>query len=192
MLGFPLGILSAAGAGGVVAGDYELISTTILGTATTSLTFSNLGDYASTYKHLQFRFVVRSSVGFEMDNMTLLFNGDTGNNYATHVLYGNGTSVLSEGFTTQPFMYLPSSIAAANSVANAFSGHVVDILDPYSTTKNTTMRALNGHFGGATFTSRRVGLSSAFWNNTASLTSVTLSSSANFVAGSRFSLYGVK
>jgi hypothetical protein len=31
MLGFPLGILSAAGAGGGVAGDYELISSTILG-----------------------------------------------------------------------------------------------------------------------------------------------------------------
>jgi hypothetical protein len=53
MLGFPLGILSAAGAGGGVAGDYELISSEILGTTAASVTFSSLGDYAppiSTYK----------------------------------------------------------------------------------------------------------------------------------------------
>lgn len=48
MLGFPLGILSAAGAGGVVAGDYELISTQILAATTNSVTFTSLGDFAST------------------------------------------------------------------------------------------------------------------------------------------------
>jgi hypothetical protein len=57
MLGFPLGILSAAGAGGGVAGDYELISSEILGTTAASVTFSSLGDYSSTYKHLQIRAV---------------------------------------------------------------------------------------------------------------------------------------
>jgi hypothetical protein len=63
MLGFPLGILSAAGAGGggPLASDYELISTQILTSPQSSITFSSLGTYSSTYKHLQVRAVARST-----------------------------------------------------------------------------------------------------------------------------------
>ena len=185
MLGFPLGILSAAGAGGAVAGgDYELIETTILGSSAASITFSSLGDYSSTYKYLQIRAVARKSD--TSNEQRIRFNGDSGSNYAYHFLYGNGSSVLSAaGTNSSSIVNYP--FAGSNFTANAFGAYVMDILDPYSTTKNTTIRQL------AALATSEVQLSSGFWNNTASITSITLTSaSGDLVAGSRFSLYGLK
>jgi hypothetical protein len=188
----PLGFL--AGSGGDDS-SYEHIISSILGSGTTSISFTDLNNYSSIYKHLQLRIAVKSTItSGRMDNMTLRFNNDTGNNYATHILFGNGTSVSSAAFTSQPFMYLPSSIGATFSTptTSMFSAHVIDILDVYSTTKNKTIRALNGYTDTVDDAGRRVGLSSAFWNNTAALTSITMSTSGNFVAGTRLSLYGIR
>jgi hypothetical protein len=81
---FPLGILSAAGAGGVGA-TYELIESQILGSNQSSITFSSLATYASTYKHLQIRAAGKGSGNsFEETNVNLRFNGDTGSNYSAH------------------------------------------------------------------------------------------------------------
>jgi hypothetical protein len=185
---FPLGILSAAGA--VVGGQtYELISTTVLGGTAASVTFSNLGDYASTYKHLQVRYAIRTDrSGFSSDTVITRFNGDTGSNYAWHRIWGDGSSVQSDAGTTQTFMR-SSITSAALSTANAFSAGFTDVLDPYSTTKNKTIRSLNGNIDQSF-----IFLWSGLWINTSSLTSITLSSqnAANLVAGSRFSLYGIR
>ena len=184
MLGFPLGILSAAGAGGVVASDYELISTTILGTASPSVTFSSLGDYSSTYKHLQIRSA--SLVNTSANLTTLRFNGDTGNNYVAHYLEGNGSSVGTNWSTTTSSIYYGYFGVGSSTAPH---GAVVDILDAYSTTKNKTTRSLNGNsISGYPLAT----LYSGLWMNTASTTSLTISSPANFLAGSRFSLYGIK
>jgi hypothetical protein len=180
---FPLGILSAAGAG-VVAGDYELISTEILGSAQSSITFSSLGTYSSIYKHLQIRAVARKSDTSNEQRIT--FNGDTGSNYALHYLYGNGTSVQSGGGSSNSFI-ANYPFAGSNFTADAFGAYVMDILDPYSTTKNTTIRQLSA------LSNVEIQLSSGFWNNTASITSISLTTgSGNLVAGSRFSIYGIR
>jgi hypothetical protein len=181
---FPLGILSAAG-GGVVEGDYELIQTQILGSATSSVTFSNLGNFSSTYKHLQMRMTVRTD-GSIFEGYVRL-NGDTGNNYAYHQLVGTGSSVISGSATGISGMSLFANAVSA-SPANSFGVSVFDLLDAYSTTKNTTARASMGI--GAEFIYLRSGL----WLNTASITSIQLliNGSGNFVAGSRFSLYGIR
>ena len=185
MLGFPLGILSAAGAGGVAGGSYELISTTILGTSTASVSFSSLGTYAADYKHLQIRVLSRSSLDGGRGVLTR-FNSDTGSNYSWHVLLGNGSSVISSAGTSTTFMY-GGIQAISTDTANSYGVFVMDILDPYSTTKNKTIRSLSG-VGGS-----RIDLYSGNWRNTNSLTAVTLDPEAGlFVAGSRFSLYGIK
>ena len=190
MLGFPLGILSAAGAGGVAASDYELISTTILGSAQSSVVF-DVSSYASTYKHLQIRATVRTDRGANEDILGIRFNGDTGSNYVTHLLYGTGSSVASGStFSGGPHTYIYSAFTAAGSnTANAYSGHVVDLLDAYSTTKNTTMRQFFGQPAG-----NLVGLFSGLWRDTSALSSITLfpAIGTNLNANSRFSLYGLK
>ncbi len=185
-----LGIFSAAGAGGGVAGDYELITTTVLGSSAASVTFSNLGDYASTYKHLQIRATARSSRADTADQHSIRLNGDTGSNYAWHYMESRtGTSTVGSDAGASQTDIFGSWLPAASATSNAFGAFVLDILDPYSTSKNKTIRMLNG---AQTF--NVISLGSGFRNNTESLTSVTIGSrlSSNYVAGSRFSIYGLK
>ena len=188
MLGFPLGILSAAGAGGV-AGTYELIETQILGSAASSITFSSLATYASTYKHLQIRYVAReSSTGL---NTFMRLNNDSGNNYSEHQLYSDGSGIGSTATASvnKPFI---GSMASSTDPTNTFGAGIVDILDAFSTTKNKTVRTSSGNSPGVT-ASRYIFLRSFAWYSTASLTSATVyPTSADFVAGSRFSLYGIR
>jgi hypothetical protein len=189
MLGFPLGILSAAGAGGVVPA-YELISTTILGTTESSVVFSSLGDYSSIYKHLQVRIAARDNQGATGNVLYGRLNADTGNNYTGHGIAGDGSSVAS--FRTAETNFFHAGIATSNSATtNTFRVTVLDILDAYSTTKNTTTRSLTG---GAEGTGQNIRLYSGLWLNTASITTLTFipGGGASFVAGSRFSLYGIK
>ena len=177
----PFGVLSAAGAG-VVGGAYELIATEILTTSEASITFSNLGDYSSIYKHLQIRCV---SNGTSSHRNRLRLNGDTASNYATHLLFGTGSSVLSDGAGSQTQI----ALVAGGNTANQFAAGVIDILDAYSTTKNKTVRSLGGSSG----TTDEIILSSGVRINTESITSVNIRPDAgDYIAGSRFSLYGIK
>jgi hypothetical protein len=183
----PFGILSAAGAGVGVAGDYELIETSILTSSASSVTFSNLGTYSSTYKHLQIRLAVRTSnagTGFVVGR----FNSDGGSNYRAHWIRGNGSDVGSSesGLATR---FYASRFDAAT---NVFCPGVIDILDAYSTTKNKTTRTFTGNHGTSP---NEIYLFSGLWMNTASITSITLlpdGGSGTLSAGSRFSLYGIK
>jgi hypothetical protein len=180
-----LGIFSAAGAGGV-QGDYELIETVILTSNQASVTFSNLGNYSSVYKHLQIRSLARNTRAETADGLYINLNAST-TGYANHSLVGNGSAVSSSAETSQAQMTL-ASITSANSAANNFAASVIDLLDAYSTTKNKTLRGFSG------LTDRNlVQLNSGLWNNTASVTSIKLQSFAgNLVTGSRFSLYGIR
>jgi hypothetical protein len=180
----PLGILAASGG---VAGDYELIESVILGTDTSSITFSSLATYASTYKHLQLRAVSRDTRSGSVGGVGIRLNGDTGSNYTGHFLFADGSSVSSGSDGTSQTItfayYNPSGLIAAN----IFGAGVVDILDTYSTTKNKTFRGLTG------FATNAVALKSGLRMSTESTTSLTvLPSGGNFLAGSRFSLYGIR
>jgi hypothetical protein len=186
----PFGVLSAAGAGEPVAlSDYELITSTILTTTAASVEFSSLGTYSSTYKHLQIRASARSnSAGVSDVNWFMRINGDTGSNYARHLLRGTGTSVSSSALTSATSMRI-GSLPAATGTTSEFGPLVLDLLDPYSTTKNKTVRCLTGLIG----SQNRIELQSNFRISTASTTSITLlQESGSFIAGSRFSLYGIK
>jgi hypothetical protein len=183
-----LGIFSAAGAGGVVAGSYELISTSLITTNTSSVTFSSLGDYSSTYKHLQLRITgrVAYNYGNDGDAIKIRFNSDTGNNYSYHALYAVNTTVNSNASTSTNAVFV-NRLTDAGTTANAFGAIVCDILDPFSSTKNKTVRSLGSD-------TRYLFFNSAAWLNTSSTTSIQLTpnTSSNFASGSRFSLYGLK
>jgi hypothetical protein len=180
----PLGILAAAGFRPPAAGgSYDLIETITLSSNASSVTFSNLGTYATIYKHLQLRVVVRDTfTGGDGSTVLMRFNGDSGNNYSFHFLEGNGSSVLSKnGVSTNRILFQQSS-------NGNWSGDVIDILDAFDTTKNKTTRILCG-----APTVPYVGLLSGNWRNTAAITSILLQTEGfNLASGSRFSLYGIK
>jgi hypothetical protein len=85
-------------------------------------------------------------------------------------------------------MYV-GDIPAPTSNTAIFGASIIDILDSYSTTKNKTMRA----FSGANYALPDIRLSSGLFLSTAAINSITIFANIgpNFLAGSRFSLYGV-
>jgi hypothetical protein len=185
----PLGFLAGSG-GGALESNYELISTTILGSSAASVTFSSLGTYASDYKHLQIRATVRTDrAGQVADLFAIRYNGDTGTNYSFHRLSASGSVVESDGYSGDDEVVI-TYVASTNATSGLYTGMVIDILDAYSTSKNKTTRTFMGQ-GGA---DRVLGLFSSVWLNTNALTSINLrgQNSTGISAGSRFSLYGIK
>jgi hypothetical protein len=177
----PFGILAASGAG--IPSDYELIQTQILGSNQASVTFSNLGDYSSTYKHLQIRSVAKS--GTSNSAIFLYFNGDEATNYNWHTLVGTGSAVESGGTTSFAGIFI-----AGLPPTTGFNASVCDVLDAYSSTKNKTILSLAGNSEGVY---QSVPVYNGAWRNTASITSIKLGSGGGILAtGSRFSLYGIK
>jgi len=173
----------SAGGGGAAA-DYELISTTVLGSSAASVTFSGLGTSAAAYKHLQIR-AVALRTGNEWAGMQ--FNGDTtgSNYYFNHRLEGNGSSAASGAQATVAGFSGSSWLYQFGTTPNAI---ITDIFDFGSSTKNKTIRTISGNSAG------RVALDSSLWMSTSAITSITLKNidSANWSTGSRFSLYGLK
>jgi len=182
-------------AGNAPYSDYELISTTVLGSTTSSITFSSLGTYSSTYKHLQIRAAIRTVRGASGDIFGFRFNGDTASNYGLHNLSATGAAVESTGDTPLNAIYLSYNLSSSDP-ANQYTAAVVDLLDSFSTTKNKTTRLFFGN-GSAPVTSagqRHLGLESGLWRNTASITSIEMLPilGTGIASGSRFSLYGIK
>jgi hypothetical protein len=168
-------------------GSFDLLETTTLTSSASSVTFSGLGAY-SDYKHLQIRAVTRNDGAFTGGSIVATINGNTSATYSDHRLRGDGTSVTSAGFTSQTNAVLGDS-AGGNNGANQFAAHVIDILDFSSNSKNSTFRSLTGL---AADSRTIISLSSGLFINTNAVTSIELADSGNLVAGSRFSLYGVK
>jgi hypothetical protein len=183
----PLGILASSGGG--AAGSFELISTTILGSNQTSVTL-DISGLSATYKHLQIRMAARQ-IGDGFGGMDMRANSDSGSNYSMHRLWGNGSSVSSNANTSQTMAQI-AYLNRSNS-SDAFTGVVLDILDPYSTNKNKTFRTLFGVPN--TSSGNYNGIFSGAWYSTSAMTSITLyadSGGGTFGTNSRFSIYGIK
>jgi hypothetical protein len=183
-----LGVLQAQAAGGVAgAGSFDLLEEQVLTTTPTSVTFSGLSTYAADYKHLQLRMVLRGNNPTTSNNAIIQFNGDTGANYARHAIFNSGSSVGSFGLSSQNWFTITTG-AGGTMTANAFGAGVVDILDPFNTSKNTTARALSGN------PTDGISLFSGAWFNTAAINSINIDQQqgGDWVTGSRFSLYGIR
>jgi hypothetical protein len=176
-----LGIMASQISGHLETNSYESIQTVTVGSGgAANAVFSSI---PSTYKHLQIR-AFHQSTGSPESHMR--FNGDTGNNYKIHFLYGDGGSAVGgTGGTTNAvsFNYNGGS-------GSVFGASVTDILDYTNTNKNTTTRSLGGYDANGS------GLEiyySGLWINTAAITSITLYPvSGNFAQYSSFALYGIK
>jgi hypothetical protein len=176
-----LGLLGAALA--APAGAYELLETQILTGNQATVTFSNLNTaYGSTYQHLQVRMaVIGSGIPAFGTWMIIRLNGDSGSNYSSHQLNGTGSSVTSSAQASNGKMLMFTMNDAVPASA------VIDVLDPFETTKAKTIRSLAGH------TTLGVRLSSGRWGSNNALTSIALTAEDyNFAGGSRFSLYGLR
>ena len=185
----PLGILAVAGAGAAGgANSFDLLETTLISTNTVSVTFSNLNNY-SDYKHLQIRMTHRGSAASTSNtSIQIRFNGDSGNNYPYHRLWGDGSTVASTAQTATSEIALLDSLPLNSNTSGIFGAAIIDILDFSNASKNKTLRALYGVRG----SNSSIALSSGFRTNTAAITSISLEGQESFVSGTRLSLYGIK
>lgn len=184
-----LGVVQAQAAGDEFVSSFDLLETQVLTSNQASVTFS-VSSFAADYQHLQVRAAIRDTrSGFSTALYSMRFNSDTSASYTAHVLSGNGSSVFSGRFGETDQMLL-GDISSSTAASDIFGATVADILDPFETTKNTTVRALSGvHTGGG----RTIGLLSGAYFKTDAISSVTIFSSfGNLVTGSRFSLYGIR
>jgi hypothetical protein len=163
--------------------SYESIQTVTVGSGgVSSVTF---GSIPATFSHLQIRYIARNSS--LSSNTIMRFNGDSGSNYSTHYLIGNGSSASSGAEASSAYIYTDILSATSTSYAPA----VVDIIDYANTNKYKTAKTLAGlEMNG----SGTVWLASGSWRDTSAITSITLSIGAgfNFAEYSHFALYGIK
>ena len=184
MLNVISGLLGAGG----VANSYESISTVTVGAGGTStITFSSI---PSTYKHLQIRAFMQNNRGtYGTSTYLLRANSDSGSNYYNHILVGSGSAASASAYSDTA---VNPNDASGTGVSGVFGASIIDILDYTNTNKNTTFRMLNGVDinGSGGF----VSLNSALWNNTAAITTLTITPAHGSLWNqySSFALYGIK
>jgi hypothetical protein len=176
-------------------GAYDALATVTLSEATSTVTFTGI---PSGYKHLQIRAIGRTNrTNYSVEQVRMRLNSDSGSNYATHQLGGDGATPYSFTPGTSSTFMLVGQIGTSIAGTNTSGAFVTDILDYASTDKNRTIRTLAGVDPSATISGTVYGavtFSSGVWmNSTTPISSITLSTelSGNFTSGS-FALYGVK
>ena len=120
--------------------------------ATVPLQTSSVGTFTNipqTYTHLQVRVMTHDSGATSPIDIALRVGSstsavDTGNNYAYHRLYGNGTGAYSDNGTTTSF--ISCAFCPGSGISSSIMGvAVIDILDYANTNKYKTVRALGGY-----------------------------------------------
>lgn len=173
----------------IALGSYESITTVSVGSGgTSSIDFTSLGTYSSTYKHLQIRGIYRQTDTDNAPYINMTFNSDTGNNYASHALTGTGSSATAQAYTSAPAMYV-QTVASDFYGSGIYGALVIDILDAFSSSKYKTVRSLVGadNNGGG-----YIRLNSGLWQNTNSITSISFTPSGGSIKQyTTFALYGI-
>lgn len=153
---------------------YEAIATNTLGSAAASVTFSSI---PSTYTDLVL--VVNGTAG-SLVGTFVQFNSDTGSNYSTTYLYGDGSSALSTRASNQ------NAIQTGNITSGNQCIGIVQVMNYSNTTTNKTVLSRYGNVSNST--GAQVGL----WRSTSAINTIlVLTNSSTFSTGTTFSLYGI-
>lgn len=165
---------------------YEPIASQTLGGSATTITFS---DIPGTFTDLIIAASPRLTFAGQSASLALRLNGDTGSNYSTTWIRGNGTSAESSRLSNQSEMYV-ATISASTAASNIFTPCIVSICS-YSNA-NVHKTVLSSSSGIDYGPMRLVNL----WRSTSVVTSISLRSfggtQGDFASGSTFSLYGIK
>jgi len=172
-----------------VTNSFESIATVTVGAGgQSSATFSSI---ASTYKHLQIRVFAKSNRADQNEQIGIQFNSDTGNNYGSHGLWGDGSSASAAQLNYPASAITLPWIAGDSNGSNVFGVSIIDVLDYTNTNKYTTVRGLNGYDNNG---NGQAALGSGLWSNTAAVTSVTVKPfyGSLWKQYSVIALYGIK
>ena len=186
-----LGIYASSISPSINASSFESIAT---GTGTGSNNTITFSSIPSTYKHLQIRAIARSTAVHSNSLLWWRFNSDTStSNYPSHGLYGNGSSVGSYDVVNSYGMGLIGTSAGSDSLSNAYTVVVLDILDYSNTNKNKTVRGYRmEEYNG----SGEVRFESGAWLSTNAVNNITIgyldNATSYFTSLSQIALYGIR
>jgi hypothetical protein len=162
---------------------YEPIATTtISGSSTANVTFSSI---PATYTDLIA--VVNCGTSGGGSSLYGQLNGDTGGNYSWTYIYGNGTSAASGRFSNAGNFISGYYVTPATGFDFVSVTHFQNYAN--TTTNKTILSRANST--GSSYPGAEAMVS--LWRNTAAINSIKFYiGTGNFVAGSTFTLYGVK
>jgi len=158
-----------------MATTYVPLATTTATGGETTISFTSISGF---YTDLV---LVSSLIATTPYEMFLQFNTDTGTNYSTIYMEGNGTAASSGRSTTSP-----NILVSFNSTTNP-TPVTINIQNYANTTTNKTVLARSSAASASVLS--YVGM----WRNTAAITSIQLklTGGRSFSAGATFSLYGI-
>lgn len=159
-----------------MAVTYEPIASTTLGSAASSVTFS---DLPGTYTDL---IVVFGGTAAGTGYISVRVNSDTGSNYSSTLLRGSGSAASSARYSSQTEMF----VSQGNTLSTGVSDAVVMLMSYANTNVNKTLLTSAGNAG------IEVNRGVSLWRSTSAITSVTLLGSQNFSSGTTISLFGVR
>ena len=174
--------------------SFDSIATSTVGAGGAS--FIEFTSIPQTYTHLQLRALVKTARSVAAnDSLFVRVNGSsTASHYASHTLYGNGTTAAASSMTNDGRgMFLSEGAAGSggNATSSMFGVFIMDVLDYTNTSKATTFRTLNGvdvnGSGG------QMDFTSGLYTPTTAVTSIRFTPDAStFVQYSTIALYGIK
>jgi len=166
-----------------MASTYTLISSQVLASSASSVTFSAI---PATYTDLVIRASIRADRAAVEEWLYIKFNGVTTNRSYTY-LSGSGSAGSSGRGTTGIVL---GETNAATSTANTFSNQEIYI-PSYTASQNKPMSGIGMQENNTT--AAYMLASAGLWSNTAAITEINLypETGPNFVSGSSFYLYGI-
>lgn len=163
-------------------------------TATGSSGSMAFGSITNRYQDLVLVLSGRSTNVSTYAGASVYFNNTGATGWSNTYLYGNGATASStRSLTSSPTYGLQLNpawgVAAASATAGVFSSVVINILNYANTSTYKTAFARNAtDLNGSGITTLIVGN----WANTSAIDAIEIQTQGNWVAGSTFTLYGVK
>ena len=165
-----------------MAKTYEPIATTTLGSSAASVTFNSFSGYTDLIIITKAR-----NTGTAFSQIRLRLNGDSGSNYSSTTLYGNGSSAGSYRDSNSTEMLIGNGTKSSDPAAD-FGGQVITQIMNYSNT--TTYKTLISRAGSP---SLDVDAKVFLYRSTSAISSLSIYTPTDaFAAGSTFTLYGIK
>ena len=188
---FKTALMGAAGAGGFDdEGSWHAINSTLLASNTASVSLTSAGSEKpwSDYQDLVLIMVARGTNN-GTPGVTTTFNSGASGGYQWEEMHGNGSSVSATG-TRDAEYFRVGHIIGADHNANFYCASVTHFTDinggAFTMAVTEEGFASNESSGDNSLMFRCIN-----WDNTAAITEFTMNPDGNFLAGSRFDLYGI-
>ena len=159
---------------------YTPIARQVLSSTAASVTFSSI---PSTYTDLVLVCNLGSTTALQA--IIMRANGDTGSNYSYRMMRGNGSAASAEQQATQTQVRIAVAVDTSSNPAD--ENIITNIMNYSNTTTFKTFLGRASQAGTATETSV------SMWRSTAAINQLDIGlTGSTFVAGSTFTLYGIK